>query len=266
MRIDFGSKEKQIKFFKSIKPENMRLKIFYEKINSLSSKSFTFSSFRSWYQGRTFPIPESVEAMCKFANVKIADLSINIKPENWGRVLGGKIKYKLYGLNLTREQMIRGGKNGMASLRRKLGKEGWKKVSFLAGTISSKSKNNFRRKTTGPRGEKMFNEMEREVAETLCKMNIDYEYERILKINDRFLIPDFVVGSNIVIECTYWGFVNDKSKILRERFKNILKNTSIDKMVLITNNQLKNKYNRKLGKNIDVLTPKELSEWFVTQS
>jgi len=266
MRIDFGNKEKQGKFFKSVRPENMTLKTFYEKINSLSVKPFTFYSFRAWYQGRTLPLSESVEAMCKFAGIKISGLNIEMKPENWGCILGGKRKYELYGLNFTREQIVKGGKNGMMSLRKKLGKEGWRKLSFLAGSISAKSGNNFRRKILGPKGEKMFNEMEKEVAEILLKLNLDYEYEKVLKINDRFFIPDFIISSCIIIECTYWSFVDDKSRLLRERFKTILKNTPIEKMVLVTSDRLKNEYKRKLGKMVDVLTPKELPEWFITQS
>lgn len=266
MRVDFGDMKKQIEFFKSLKPKNMKLKVFYEKINSFSIKTFTFPSFRGWYQGRNLSTSECVEAICKFTNYKIANLKIKTKPENWGRVLGGKRKYKLYGLNLTREQRLKAGKNGMASLRKKLGKEGWRRVCFLAGTISAKNNSNFRRKVTGPKGERMFNGLEKEVAEILYELNFDYEYEKILRINDSFLIPDFIIPPKIIIECTYWGFVNDKSKRLEKRFNKILKNTSIDRIVLITNNRLKNKYNQKLGKMVDVITPKELPEWFITQS
>jgi hypothetical protein len=266
MRADFGSHQKQIKFFRNAKPINLSIRNFFIRVNSLSNKSFTFSAFRHWYQGKSLPLIEAVESICKFTNIDISNLDITKKSENWGCVIGGKRKYKLYGLKINQRQLIKGGQNGMLALRRKFSKSEWKKVSHIAALMGAKSKTGFRRKVIGPKGEKMFNSLEKEVAEILLKLNVDYEYEKILKIKNNYIIPDFLILANILIECTYWSFVKDKSRILKKHFREISKNTSIDKIVVITSNRLRDNYRQKLGQKITTLTSKELPEWLTTQS
>ncbi len=56
---------------------------------------------------------------------------------------------------------------------------------------------------TGPKNEKMVNELELKVALQLFKSGIKYKYEPFLRVEDKKFYPDFKTGDNI-IECCYW--------------------------------------------------------------
>lgn len=54
------------------------------------------------------------------------------------------------------------------------------------------------------KGENVRNSFEKEVADLLNKLNIDYTYEPLIKINKKNFFPDFLVNNNVIIECTAW--------------------------------------------------------------
>ena len=62
-----------------------------------------------------------------------------------------------------------------------------------------------RRRTRGPKGELMFNEKEKAIAEFLVENNIRYAYEPMIKINSHVYFPDFSVGSKLIERCGLWS-------------------------------------------------------------
>jgi len=56
---------------------------------------------------------------------------------------------------------------------------------------------------TGPNKEQMVNELEFKVAIQLFKLDIKYQYEPLLRVEEKKFYPDFKTGKNI-IECCYW--------------------------------------------------------------
>lgn len=265
MRVNFGNKEKQIEFFKKVKPVSISWRQFYRITNNNLERKLSRRTFRNWYEGRNLPPMKIVKTICRIFNYKLVDFQFELLPENWGVILGGKSKSRQYKCNLTKEQRIKGSKNGMKSLRRKFGKEKMKKVSSYAGCMSVKSNKSYLRKTIGPKGEKMFNELEKEVAEILLKLGLDYKYEDVLHLKNRHIVPDFIINQ-ILIECTYFWRIDQKARTLKEKFNKILNETKIDRIVVITKEEMKSEYNSLLGAMVDVITPKELPEWIMTQS
>ncbi len=63
------------------------------------------------------------------------------------------------------------------------------------------------------RGEKVRNELERDVADILFKNGINYEYEPLIRMGDNFFFPDFVINDKIIIECTMWRGVEKAYKL-----------------------------------------------------
>lgn len=265
MQVSFGSKEKQIEFFEKVKPNNMSWRQFYKIINDDVERRIPRRTYRNWHEGRNLPPLEIIKTVCYVFNQKLDNSQIEILPKNWGVILGGKRKVKLYGCNLTKEQKIKGGKRSGNTTLQKFGNKWLYQISSQGGAKSLKTKNNFRRKITGPKGEKMFNKLEKEVAEILLDLKLGYEYEKILKIGKHHIIPDFVVNDNVVIECSYYSWIEKKVQELRKRIQLILRHTNMNKIILVTNLKLKEKYDKHIGNIITVLTPRELPEWFMTE-
>ena len=59
----------------------------------------------------------------------------------------------------------------------------------------------------------------------MFKLKLNYEYEPLVKSEDKYFFPDFLIDDKIIIECTMWrGEVKayklkDKIKILEKRYK-----------------------------------------------
>jgi transcriptional regulator with XRE-family HTH domain len=71
-------------------------------------------------------------------------------------------------------------------------------------------------------GEKVRNNWEKEVADMLKSLGVDYQYEPLIKIGNKAFFPDFFVSGDILIECTAWrGY--DKAIKLREKIKYLKK-------------------------------------------
>lgn len=130
---------------------------------------------------------------------------INIYPENWGKIKGGKVRSKMKS-NLTREIRIKG---------------------FEAANSKA-----VKRKAIGPNGEKMYNIGEKRIAELLLAHNFKYKYEPAINLGNKYAFPDFVVKNTIIERCgysnwpSYWSRVIEKAKMyekhLREKGKFII--------------------------------------------
>jgi len=145
-----------------------------------------------------------------------------------------------------------GGKFGGKSLVRKFGKQYMKIIGSQGGMKSVESINNFRKKSLGPKNEKMFNMLEVKTAQNILNLGLDYFYGKPLKIDDSYIIPDFQLKNNpnIFIECTTWLDINYKVEKLNDRFS-ILKNKNKNvEMIVVTIKPMIKKYKEKLREEI----------------
>ncbi len=60
-------------------------------------------------------------------------------------------------------------------------------------------------------GQKYRNSLELKVVKILTEKSVDFEYEHLLKCDDKFYFPDFIVNK-IIVECTFWDDVEQKSR------------------------------------------------------
>lgn len=128
-----------------------------------------------------------------------------VYPSNWGKMKGGKIRAKMKN-NLTRELRIKG---------------------FRIANLMT-----LKRKVIGPKGEKMYNEGEKRLAEFFIRHNMNYIYEPSVKLGNKYVFPDFLVEAKatkkiikiIVERCgysdwfLYWRRVLEKAKLYEKYF------------------------------------------------
>lgn len=253
MRVLFKSKEDQKYFFSLAKGTELTWKQLYHRLVARSEKYFTFRSFQNWYKALWSPTLEAVNAICKLTRLELRKMNVRVVSDNWGAIIGGKKKFRIYGCQLTSEEKRRAGKKtGSLNTREHL-----TKISSAGGVASVKSKRNFRRKVVGPQGEKMFNKLEREVAEALLEIGVSYNYEKVFHLGKRCVIPDFVAG-NAIIECTYDTRIDWKTKRIIERSKLLLPELHQFHLIVVTTKKLKPRYRECLNGFAPVLTPPEL--------
>lgn len=54
------------------------------------------------------------------------------------------------------------------------------------------------------KGERVRNAFEKRTADILTNLGIDYEYEPLVKVGNKYFFPDFLIKKRIIIECTAW--------------------------------------------------------------
>jgi len=75
------------------------------------------------------------------------------------------------------------------------------------------------------KGEKVRNQLEKDVADRLYEKSINYKYEPLIKAGKRYFFPDFLIKDKIIIECTTWrGYekafkLKEKIKLLRKKYR-----------------------------------------------
>ena len=75
------------------------------------------------------------------------------------------------------------------------------------------------------RGEKVRNLFEKKIADILNMLKLNYEYEPLVNIGNKYFFPDFVIDKKIVIECTAWKGhqkaykLREKINVLKEKYK-----------------------------------------------
>ena len=259
LRVDFGDRENQKSFFKRSKPPSLTWKDFYAKILNASEKSFSFRAFQHWYKGERLPTLEIMRTICDLSNLDFSQLGIQVREEAWGQIKGGKMRIKLHGCNLNKHNRILGGKAAQRVLISKLGanyEQFMRKISSRGGINSVISKKNLMRKIIGPRGERMFNQLEKEVAHILLSQEIDYEYEPIIIVDNQTIIPDFRTG-NLIIECTKWTNAKPKAMSIRKKIKRLLARYPKLNFLVVTTSSLKKRYMRHLSEFVKVLSTEE---------
>ncbi len=57
------------------------------------------------------------------------------------------------------------------------------------------------------------NNLEKDIANRLAEMKIDYEYEPMIRIEGKCFFPDFLINKKIIIECTMWKGYDKATKL-----------------------------------------------------
>jgi len=117
------------------------------------------------------------------------------------------------------------------------------------------------RKVKGPRGEKMYNQLEVRVAKAILSSDLDYSYEKLIKsenLNGFYSIDFFLKKPPLIIEVTYWDKIKQKSDELSRKFNYFKCIFPESGLVLVTTKNKLHSYKRLLPPNIHVLTPDEL--------
>jgi hypothetical protein len=110
-------------------------------------------------------------------------------PSNWGQMKGGTVRSKM-----------------KTNLNDKL-----RKKAFKMSKLQTKT-----RRVIGPKGEKMYNEGEKIIAECLTENNIDYKYEPLLNLSNKYFFPDFLVDNIIIERCGYSNWDGYWEKALKK--------------------------------------------------
>jgi hypothetical protein len=108
-------------------------------------------------------------------------------------------------------------------------------------------------------GQKYRNVLELEVAKILTEKSVDFEYERLLKCDDKFYFPDFAFDK-IIVECTFWDDVEQKSRGLQLKVDDYLK-LGFELVLIVTTEKYLEKYSKLLAtSNVMVITADRLSD------
>ncbi len=76
------------------------------------------------------------------------------------------------------------------------------------------------------RGEIVRNILEKDIADILYKLNLEYKYEPLVRINKNFFFPDFLIENKIIVECTMWKG-QDKAHKLKKKIKELKKKYNV---------------------------------------
>jgi len=209
-----------------------------------------FRVFEAWVYGRYLPPCEVVKNIYGLisGSKDLTELNIKLVSDHWGSVKGGKNKIRLHGTNLTRADRVKGGKSVPKDPER------LRRISHLGFLKST------RRKFLGPNGELVFNKLEKEVAESLHKNGISYEYEPIMLLGKWFVVPDFRLKGKVVVECTGWTNIEEKSFQLRNKIKKLLASKTVKRAIVVTNQELFEGYWKNLNELATVTTVERLTQ------
>ena len=148
---------------------------------------------------------------------------IEILPSNWRQVKGGKKLVEMRRKNGTLEESLKKiRKNGSIYLKKwhkKMKKENPEKYHLMQ---YEKFKKIGGYKFLTENNERVRNKLEQEVANLLRKMKFNYKYEPLIKVNNKFFFPDFLIDNNIIIECTEWRGL-DKAIKLKHKINSLKK-------------------------------------------
>lgn len=193
-RLEFKKRYQKEFFEKLIAESNLSQRKLAKKVK------VSRNSLKNWAEERMF-MPENVFFDCvkilpEMMNYK--KFIVNIYPKNWGQIKGGKARGKMKS-NLTREIRIKGFRN--------------------ANLVTVK------RHVIGPKGEKMYNNSERKLAEVLLENGFKYQYEPAITLGNKYAFPDFVVKNTIIERCGYsdwpgyWNRIIRKTELYARYFK-----------------------------------------------
>lgn len=170
---------------------------------------------------------DKLALILKFLEIKDKNnLIIDRFPDNWKQIKGGKKCVELkkkkgtFEIEMKKWQKLQAKKlKRWHKLMKKEKPEEYYRLQY------SRFKKIGGYKFITKRGENVRNTLERDVANILHSLNINYEYEPLINIKNKYFFPDFVIDNKIVIECTMWKGaqkahkLRDKINILNKKYK-----------------------------------------------
>ncbi|MAE49944.1 hypothetical protein CMI48_03895 [Candidatus Pacearchaeota archaeon] len=176
-------------------------------------------------------------------------------PQNWRQIKGGKNCVKAKRKNGTFQESLkncqRASSEKMKAWHEKMKTtqpEKYYKIQYerfkkIAG---------YKHKTND--GKKVRNKLEKEIADLLNKMKINYQYEPLVKANNKYFFPDFLINKNIIIECTMWKGA-DKAIKLKEKIKHLKEKYRVYVLIPKALNRYYKILNNHLLLGVDELVP-----------
>jgi hypothetical protein len=162
------------------------------------------SSICAYENGRVI-LKERFQKIISFLKLNQSKLDFKELDDNWRQVIGGKNCVKSKKQKGTYEEQLRKAQqSGALKLKdwhksmkknnpRKYYEMQHSKFKMIAGY-----------KFIAKKGHKVRNLFEKKVADILHELNINYEYEPLVKSRGKNVFPDFVVNKKTILECTAW--------------------------------------------------------------
>lgn len=165
-------------------------------------------------------IPEvRYKAILNFLEIKEKSIKSKKLEENWKQIIGGKKCVETKRKNGTfNKQLETAQKYGMVKIKEwhKKMKEENPKEYYLMQYEKFKKIGGYKYKTEN--GEKVRNSFEKQVADKLKELNLNYKYESLIRIRKRYFFPDFLLNNNVIVEATAWNG-ETKSYLLKEKIE-----------------------------------------------
>ncbi len=137
-------------------------------------------------------------------------------PDDWGRVKGGKESVRAKKKNGTWEsnfaKMKEGSSKKLKAWHKKMKRE---QPEAYYNIQYDHFKKIGKYKFITMRHEKVRNILEKDVADLLYEMGLDYKYEPLVKGKENFYFPDFKINS-LLIECSMWRGKEKAYKLLHK--------------------------------------------------
>jgi hypothetical protein len=144
------------------------------------------------------------------------DKQVALMPSNWGRIKGGRnsvaSKKKNGTWNSNLDKMRKESSKQVKAWHRMMKRE--RPVDYYRLQYE-RFKKVGEYKLISERGEKVRNTLEKEVADLLHQMRLEYEYEPLVKGKTNYYFPDFKIGS-VMIECSMWRGEEKAYKLLHK--------------------------------------------------
>ncbi|MDP3027000.1 MAG: helix-turn-helix domain-containing protein [Nanoarchaeota archaeon] len=164
------------------------------------------STLSRYYNEKIAIKKENLDKLLDYLNtsIKKEDIAEELS-DNWKQIKGGKrcVEEKKKNGNYQ-EQLKQCQKKGVKGIRlwhRNMKKNNPKKYYLMQ---YEKFKKIGGYKFTTENGEKVRNKFEKDTADILKNLKVDYKYEPLIKIGNKGFFPDFLINNNIIIECTEW--------------------------------------------------------------
>lgn len=181
------------------------------------------SSLAGYIKSEVIP-EDKFSSIIKYLGIKNYDYLISEKlPDNWKQVRGGRRLVEIKKEIGTFEKEMKKWQRFQAKKLRK-----WHK--FMKENEPIKYYNiqysRFKRvagyKLKTKKGEKVRNILEKQVADILFNLKINYKYEPLINIGKKYFFPDFLINNKTIIEVTMWkGEI--KAYKLKEKIKHLSK-------------------------------------------
>ena len=184
------------------------------------------SSLTRYVKEGTFP-EDFFENLIKFLEIEERDNLIKERlPDNFRQIIGGKncvIVKKKKGTFKRDMKKLQNIQSKKLKKWHKFMKKNKPREYYLKQYSRFKKIGEYKYITKN--GEKVRNLLEKQVADILIELNINYKYESLVNIGKKYFFPDFLIDNKIIIECTAWKGVEkayklkDKIEILDKKYK-----------------------------------------------